>query len=318
VSLFNSYDGTSLSYDVIGEGPPLVCIPGGPGRAAEYLGDLGGLSRSHQLIRLDLRGVGRSSSEVDPATLRADRLVLDVEALRLTLGLDRMNLLAHSAGAILGMLYAARFPENLASLLLITPGMAAIGIHRSLDDRPTPGSQPGDVPTKDAVGALVKLMQGDLSAETFLASRPCLYARWDDAAQTNAGIGFSEGFMPARVGYGRDLTLDAASTAAELHELTSPVLLYVGELDPLVTPAMAREADAIFHDSTMIVQPGALHFPWVDDGDAFSESVRAFLARSGIPIRPDRTQATRRGRVRSHLSPGGSSSRANARCVPQP
>ena len=281
MSLFNSYDGTSLSYDVLGEGPPLVCIPGGPGRAAEYLGDFGGLSRSHQLIRLDLRGVGRSFSEVDPATLRADHLVFDVEALRLHLGLGRMHLLAHSAGAILAMLYAARFPESLASLLLITPGMAAIGIHRSLDHWPTPGVQAGGVPTDDAVGALVKLMQGDLSAETFLASRPCLYARWDNASQANAGIGFSKQFMPARVGYGRDLTLDVASTAAELQELTSPVLLYVGELDPLVTPAMASEAEVIFPDATVIVQPGALHFPWVDDGDAFSQSVRAFLARSG-------------------------------------
>jgi pimeloyl-ACP methyl ester carboxylesterase len=43
---FASYDGTEISYRVLGTGRPLVCLPGGPGRAAEYLGDLGGLSQS--------------------------------------------------------------------------------------------------------------------------------------------------------------------------------------------------------------------------------------------------------------------------------
>lgn len=42
---FASYDGTELGYRVLGDGPPLVCLPGGPGRAAEYLGDLGGLEK---------------------------------------------------------------------------------------------------------------------------------------------------------------------------------------------------------------------------------------------------------------------------------
>lgn len=38
---FASYDGTQIGYRVLGAGPPLVCLPGGPGRASEYLGDLG-------------------------------------------------------------------------------------------------------------------------------------------------------------------------------------------------------------------------------------------------------------------------------------
>lgn len=40
---FASYDGTRISYRALGDAPPLVCLPGGPGRAREYLvGDLGG------------------------------------------------------------------------------------------------------------------------------------------------------------------------------------------------------------------------------------------------------------------------------------
>jgi hypothetical protein len=33
---FRSWDGTELAYRVAGYGPPLVCVPGGPGQAVEY------------------------------------------------------------------------------------------------------------------------------------------------------------------------------------------------------------------------------------------------------------------------------------------
>ena len=95
---FTSYDGTELAYRVVGDGPPLLCLPGGPGRAAEYLGDLGGLDKTRQLVLLDLRGVGSSPDPADAGTLRVDRLVQDVEALRLHLGLERKFLLVRVAG----------------------------------------------------------------------------------------------------------------------------------------------------------------------------------------------------------------------------
>ena len=125
---FTSYDGTELAYRVVGDGPPLICLPGGPGRAAEYLGDLGGLDKTRQLVLLDLRGVGSSADPADAATLRVDRLVQDVEALRVHLGLEQMDLLAHSAGAILATLYAAAHPRRLSHLALITPGLGTVDI----------------------------------------------------------------------------------------------------------------------------------------------------------------------------------------------
>ena len=66
---FASYDGTQIGYRELGDGPPLVCLPGGPGRAAEYFGDLGGLSRSRRLIMPDTRGTGESEDRERPAEL---------------------------------------------------------------------------------------------------------------------------------------------------------------------------------------------------------------------------------------------------------
>ncbi|MBK6028018.1 alpha/beta fold hydrolase, partial [Streptomyces sp. MBT59] len=96
---FSAYDKTPLAYHLVGEGEPLICLPGGPMRASAYLGDLGGLAARRRLVLPDLRGTGASGVPEDPSTYRCDRLVDDVEALREHLGLERIDVLAHSAGA---------------------------------------------------------------------------------------------------------------------------------------------------------------------------------------------------------------------------
>jgi pimeloyl-ACP methyl ester carboxylesterase len=276
VSGFRSYDGTRIGFRVLGEGRPLVCVPGGPGRAADYLGDLGGLARLRQLVLVDLRGVGGSADPADPATLRVDRLVEDVEALRVHLGLDRMDLLAHSAGAVLATLYAARYPERLSTLLLVTPGLGAVGIYGTADSDAALARSAAEPWYADAVAALERIGHGDLSVEAFRTSRPLFYRRWDDAARAHASVGIAERHMAARIGYFADLTLDVTSTTVALRQLTAPVLLHVGELDPLVTPTMATKAAQLFNNATVIVQPAAAHFPWVDDGAAFAQALGSF------------------------------------------
>jgi proline iminopeptidase len=274
---FESYDGTKISYRVVGEGPPLVCLPGGPGRATDYLGDLGGLGRTRQLILVDPRGVGLSADPADPASFRVDRLVNDVEALRVHLGLDQMDLLAHSAGSVLATLYAAAHPDRLSALMLITPGLAAVGVDGSEEEiRAALAERAAEPWYPDAVAGMEKLAAGDLSIESFRASRPFYYGRWDEAAQAHATLGVAARHQVARLGYFADLELDPAETRSALKRLTAPVLLYAGERDPMVTPAVVSVAAPLFGDATVMVQDGAGHFPWVDDPAAFTAAVGSF------------------------------------------
>jgi len=274
VPSFASYDRTQLSYRVTGDGRPLVCLPGGPGRASEYLGDLGGLSRSRQLILLDPRGVGMSADPADPASFRVDRLVNDVEALRVHLGLDQIDLLAHSAGAVLATLYAAAYPERLSALILITPGLAALGVESTEDQlRAALRRRSAEPWYPDALAGLEQILAGGLSMDAFRASRPFFYARWDDITRAHATAGIAERHQAAREGYFADVALDPPAIRAALEKLTAPVLLYAGDLDPMVPPAVVREAAPLFNDATVLVQPGAAHFPWVDDPSGFAAAV---------------------------------------------
>ncbi|MFF5011736.1 alpha/beta fold hydrolase [Streptomyces sp. NPDC001165] len=79
--------------------------------------------RPHRrLIRLDRRGTGRSARPEDSTTYRCDRLADDVEALRRHLGLDRIDLLAHSADANPAVSYVSRHPERVGRLALMVAG----------------------------------------------------------------------------------------------------------------------------------------------------------------------------------------------------
>ena len=124
---FTTSDGVGLVYH--GEADdPLICLPGGPMQASSYLGGL----PLDDVIRLDLRGTGDSEKA---AAYRVDHQVEDVEALRQHLGLDKIRLLGHSAGAALAILYATRFPQHVKELLLVAPSPRVVGIDVTDDDR---------------------------------------------------------------------------------------------------------------------------------------------------------------------------------------
>jgi pimeloyl-ACP methyl ester carboxylesterase len=276
---FASYDGTEIAYRVLGDGPALVCLPGGPGRAAEYLGDLGGLAGKRQLVLLDPRGVGASADPADAGTFRADRLVADVDALRARLGLERMDLLGHSAGGVLATLYAAAHPARLSRLLLITPGLGAVDVSVTGEEFSALTERHSARPWYPAArAALESITAGSRSLEDFRASRPLFYGRWDKAAEEHATVGVAERHQAAREGFFTGLELDVAGVKAALRALTAPVLLYAGDADPLVTPAMVSAAAPFFNDAAVIVQPGAGHFPWIDDPAAFTAAVGPFLS----------------------------------------
>ena len=276
---FSAGDGTRLAYHEVGAGEPVVCLPGGPMQDSQYLGDLGGLSSTCQLILLDLRGTGQSAVPEDGASYRCDRLVDDVEALRRRLGLDRMDMLAHSAGANLAVLYAARHPERVRRLVLVTPSLVAAGIEISASDRREVAQLRRDEPWFPAgSAALARIAAGDGTDADWDAVIPFLYGRWDDAARAREADA-SQSNDEAAVIFGAEGAFDPVGTRAALATLAAPVLVLAGELDVNTPPPRAAELAGLFPSSDFFVQRGTGHYPWLDDADAFVAAASSFLKR---------------------------------------
>ncbi|WP_117213127.1 alpha/beta fold hydrolase [Allorhizocola rhizosphaerae] len=271
---FSAPDGTRLAYHLHGDGDPVVCLPGGPVDST-YLGDLGGLSRQRQLIILDLRGTGRSAVAQDPSSCRCDRMVGDVEAMREHLGFAQMDLLAHSGGANLAAQYAARYPNNVGKLALIGPGTRAVGIAITGETRRELALLRKDEPWfAQAFAALEAITEG--TGSDWEAIAPFFYGRWDEAAQKHHAASQPSN-IDAVVHFGAEGAFAPAATRTALAALNAPVLLLAGEFDMNSPPRSVAEFADLFSDATFDVQPGAGHYPWLDDADQFVATTGAFL-----------------------------------------
>jgi len=190
-----------------------------------------------------------------------------------------MDLLGHSAAANLAMLYAAAHPHRVAHLILLTPGLRAVGIEETDEHwRAALARRSGEPWYPDALAAVEKAEAGDDTAENRRAYMPFFYGRWDDAAQAHVGSGISERSRPVRDGFAPPGAFNAAATRKELGQLAAPVLVYAGELDADPAPDTATAGAALFPNGTVTVQPGTAHFPWLDDPAFFTAAITAFLS----------------------------------------
>ncbi len=276
--LFDSADGTRLAYHPAGVGPPLVCLPGGPMQSSAYLGDLGGLSTHRQLVLLDLRGTGESAAPADPTSFRCDRQVDDVEALRSHLGLDQLDLLAHSAGATLALLYVAAHPDRVGRLVLVTPSSRPVGMEIADSDRREVAQRRHDEPWFPvAYAAFERVWSGDATDADWDAITPFSWGRWDDDARAQVDRQGRQQNAEAADGYYSAGAFDPAEVRSGVAGLAVPVLLLAGEYDVALPPERATEYAGLFPRATLAVQPGAGHYPWLDDPDWFSSIVVGFM-----------------------------------------
>jgi proline iminopeptidase len=276
--VFRAGDGTELAYHIHGDGPPLVCLPGGPMRDSAYLGDLGGLSAFRRLIMLDLRGTGQSAVPADPSSYRCDRLVDDVAALQDHLSLNRMELLGHSAGTNIAGLYAARHPGRVSKLALVGPSTRAVGLDPSSEMRREIVSLRRDEPWfAEAAAAFERIQAGTFTDEDWDAVTPFIYGRWDAAAQAHDAANEEQVNQEAAGVFGGPGAFDPEATRAGLAAFPFPVLVLAGEVDVNTPPRLAAELAGLFPDARLVVQPGAGHYPWLDDPGLFTSAVAGFL-----------------------------------------
>jgi pimeloyl-ACP methyl ester carboxylesterase len=226
----------------------------------------------------DLRGTGESAVPDDPASYRCDRQVDDVEALRDHLGLDRVNLLGHSAGANLAVHYAIRHPHRVNKLVLITPSLRAVGLDVTDEMRREIIARRRDEPWyAEAAAAYERLTTDEGTDADWAAIAPLRYGRWDAAAQADYAVNDSEINDEAAGVFGGPGAFDPESTRAALGAIESPVLLLAGEFDLNTVPRVAADFAALFPNAEFVVQPAAGHSPWLDDPDWFTRAVYSFL-----------------------------------------
>jgi proline iminopeptidase len=121
-------DSVDRYAEVGGNGPPCLLVHGGPGSGTYWLKKFSGemLERHFQMIYLDQRGAGRSTSPAD-GNYSMDRIALDFEEVRKALGITQWITLGHSFGGILQMGYALRYPKATRGMIMINCSLNLLG-----------------------------------------------------------------------------------------------------------------------------------------------------------------------------------------------
>jgi pimeloyl-ACP methyl ester carboxylesterase len=250
------------------------------------VGDLGGLDAGRRLIVFHPRGTGDSARPDDLESYRCDRMVEDVEALRQHLGLERLDILGHSAGANLAELYAAAHPDRVRRLVLVTPSLRAVGLAPTPEEREAALLARKDEPWfAEAYAAYQRCDEDEVAVEDEVLSEAFSYGRWDEAARAHvtADVGWPDwDAMDAHHGPG---AFDPEATRAALADLGRhgvDVLVLAGELDTMTTPAWVRRLAEVFPPGStrFEAQPGAGHYPWIDDAPAFRAVIEGWFTES--------------------------------------
>lgn len=112
-------DGAQIWTISAGKGMPFILCNGGPG-CDDYLQPVSELIEDRcQVIRFEPRGCGRSSYD---GRYSLERTILDIEAIRIAYGFERMIIGGHSAGPDTALAYAIQYPQHIFGIIGIAGG----------------------------------------------------------------------------------------------------------------------------------------------------------------------------------------------------
>lgn len=111
---------TKMWYATYGnpKGFPILVVHGGPGGGSHTALTKFVDVKFFKYIFFDQRGCGKSTPHLELKNNNTQQLVEDIEALRKHLKLDKLTIFGGSWGTTLALMYAIKYPQNVAKMIL--------------------------------------------------------------------------------------------------------------------------------------------------------------------------------------------------------
>jgi proline iminopeptidase len=257
-------------------GRTLIAVNGGPGLSSGYMTSLEQFAGpDFGVVTYDQRGVGRSSAPSSYA-ISYDLMdyVNDLEAVRKTVGVEKVHLLGHYWGAMVALRYASVFPEKVGSIVLYggAPPTWDWVVHASSR-------------IIERIRALIE--EGVIDIKDLPRGSPEWYREIVKVYFSNPNFWFSPEDRSPEYNYNvEQLTWKAMGEydlTAEFAQVDHRVLILFGEDDPAGMPLAVATQDALSSaDVEFVVIENCGHF-WQERPDQFTSHIRGFL---GLPSMP--------------------------------
>ena len=274
-------DGRTLGYHKMGDGPVLVCHPGGPGFSSLYFGDLAGLWERFTLVLLNPRGTGNSGRPKDSTAYQIEDYVADVEELRVHLGLERLVLLGHSHGGVVAQAYAARHPGRVERLVLAST-LARFGEPQRKAMQEGMDKRSGQPWYADALAALEAEQEGRFSsdeemAELVFRELPLYFAHYGAAEAGYLDTLKAETPNADTLKLFNKEIFERFDLRGELEAISAPTLVITGEEDFICGPVCAEEIASGITGARKVIVGDSGHMIFIEQAEEFEREVAEFL-----------------------------------------
>jgi pimeloyl-ACP methyl ester carboxylesterase len=277
-------DGTSIAYQIVGDGPVDLVYASGIWSNVDLMWDLpewahflDRLASFSRLIVFDMRGVGLSDRGPEPPVIELQRD--DVGAVMDAAGSERAVVFGGVRASAMAMLFAATHPERTRALVLYAPVAKSV----STPDFPH-GRTPDDMEAfaerfvrEMGTGRNLELQAPSVADdERFVA----WWARFERLVASPSA--YEE---LARI----FLDVDVREVLPSIHV---PTLVLHRESDRIVLGRQARYVAEQIDGARLVELSGEDHVPFVGDADAILDEVEAFVTGARPAPRVDRVLAT--------------------------
>jgi len=282
-------DGGQIWYKKTGSGTgtPVILLHGGPGFSSFYLKPLEALGDDRVVVRYDQLGGGRSGPLTDTSKMTIAHFVNELDSLRASLGYDKVHVVGHSWGTILGYEYYKAHPEHVVSLTLASAAL----------DIPTWEKNARKLVTtlSDSSQRAIKLREVEkkFDAPDYQAAINEFYGKYvwrhpveadlDSTMKTaNEAI---YNYMQGPSEFTITGTLKQYDATPLLKTVKVPVLFTVGAFDEADPPTVKRHAQ-MTPGAKYAVIPDAAHIVQWDNPDETNRVVRDFLKSVDSSAKP--------------------------------
>lgn len=267
-----------IAYKRVGTGIPLVTLHGGPGLGHRYMEPLDAWADEFEIVYYDQRGSGETELG-DPDRVNFTGAIADLDGLRRHLGIARLNLVGHSFGALLGLMFAAKNPDTVQSLVLLNPAPPFVPqLAEQLWANMAARRSPGDDAEKEALESSTGFTSRD--PEVLERHKLNIYTPFfsDRDRRDRAQLGFTS-ITAANVEAAPERMfrdLEALDPVGALAEVSCPTLIVHSERDPVPEEFSRLLADKIAAAEYQFIG-NASHFVHYEDPATLAAVVKPFL-----------------------------------------
>ena len=260
-----------LAYEEYGTGKPIVLLAGGPGMNPAYMAPVAEMlaSGGRRVLLLHQRGTGMSADAVSCRDrMNLAGAVADLEALRIGLKLEKLTIAGHSWGGMLAMAYAQKYPDRVASLLLLDTG--------PMDHSAYP-TEEAAVRARLTPTERTALQDAKNGAQTQAIERNAFFADAGNAKHLPESIPPGEPLWYEPVGDLIGPDLNTFDVVEGMRTLKAPVTLVFGPVDPGFF--IAGQIREVHPNSKLIVVEHAGHYPWLETPTKAGAVLKAIAAQ---------------------------------------